>query len=86
LHRTAPQSDQAAYARGELPRLKLAIDTGQRRFLRSAIDPKLSVQMIGNAQELNGRTSVLECVRRGVVQNPGLERIPVMWLLRSLPI
>jgi hypothetical protein len=29
---TAPQSDYAAYARRVLPRLKLGIDTGQRRF------------------------------------------------------
>jgi hypothetical protein len=32
LLQTAPQSDQAAYARRVLPRLKLGIDTGQRRF------------------------------------------------------
>jgi hypothetical protein len=32
LQQTAPQSDQAAYARRQLPRLKLSIDTGQRRF------------------------------------------------------
>jgi hypothetical protein len=29
---TAPQSDQAAYVRRQLPRLKLGVDTGQRRF------------------------------------------------------
>jgi hypothetical protein len=29
---TAPQSDEAAHARRQLPRLKSAIDTGQRRF------------------------------------------------------
>jgi len=32
LLQTAPQSDHAAYARRVLPRLKLGIDTGQRRF------------------------------------------------------
>lgn len=32
LLQTAPQSDQASYARRVLPRLKLGIDTGQRRF------------------------------------------------------
>lgn len=32
LLRSAPQSDQAAYARRVLPRLKQSIDTGQRRF------------------------------------------------------
>ncbi len=32
LLQTAPQSDHAAYAPRELPRLKLGIDTGQRRF------------------------------------------------------
>ncbi len=32
LLQTAPQSDHAAYARRELPRLMLSIDTGQRRF------------------------------------------------------
>jgi hypothetical protein len=32
LLQTSPQSDHAAYARRELPRLKLGIDTGQRRF------------------------------------------------------
>jgi hypothetical protein len=32
LLQTAPQSDYAAYARRVLPRLKLGIDTGQRRF------------------------------------------------------
>ncbi len=32
LLQTAPQSDHAAYALRELPRLKLGIDTGQRRF------------------------------------------------------
>ena len=32
LLQTAPQSDQAAYAGRVLPRLKLGIDTGQRRF------------------------------------------------------
>lgn len=31
LLQTAPQSDQAAYACRVLPRLKLGIDTGQRR-------------------------------------------------------
>jgi hypothetical protein len=32
LLQTAPQSDHAAYARRVLPRLKLGIDTGQRRY------------------------------------------------------
>ena len=32
LVQTAPQSDHAAYARRMLPRLKLGLDTGQRRF------------------------------------------------------
>lgn len=32
LLQTAPNSDEAAYARRVLPRLKLGIDTGQRRF------------------------------------------------------
>jgi hypothetical protein len=32
LLQSAPQSDEAAYARRQLPRLKSAIDTGQRRF------------------------------------------------------
>jgi len=35
---TAPQSDYAAYARRVLPRLKLGIDTGQRRFYCSFAD------------------------------------------------
>lgn len=35
---TAPQSDNAAYARRVLPRLKLALDTGQRRFYCSLAD------------------------------------------------
>ncbi|HEX2713157.1 MAG TPA: hypothetical protein VHM88_13240 [Candidatus Acidoferrales bacterium] len=34
----APQSDQAAYARRELPRLRLSVDTGQRRFYCSIGD------------------------------------------------
>jgi len=34
----APQSDQAAYARRVLPRLKQSIDTGQRRFYCSVAD------------------------------------------------
>jgi hypothetical protein len=38
LLQDAPQSDQAAYARRELPRLKLGIDTGQRRFYCSEAD------------------------------------------------
>jgi len=32
LLQIAPQSDHAVYARRVLPRLKLGIDTGQRRF------------------------------------------------------
>jgi hypothetical protein len=32
LLQAAPQSDHAVYARRQLPRLKLGIDTGQRRF------------------------------------------------------
>lgn len=32
LIQSAPQSDQAFYARRQLPRLKLGVDTGQRRF------------------------------------------------------
>jgi len=32
LVQTSPQSDQAAYARRQLPRLKLGADTGQRRY------------------------------------------------------
>jgi hypothetical protein len=35
---TAPQSDYATYARRMLPRLKLGIDTGQRRFYCSFAD------------------------------------------------
>jgi hypothetical protein len=32
LLQAAPQSDHAAYGRRQLPRLKLGVDTGQRRF------------------------------------------------------
>jgi hypothetical protein len=32
LLQTSPQSDHAAYARRQLPRLKLGLDSGQRRF------------------------------------------------------
>ncbi len=35
---TAPQGDQSVYARRELPRLKLGLDTGQRRFYCSVGD------------------------------------------------
>ena len=38
LLQSAPQSDEAAYARRVLPRLKLGIDTGQRRFYCSYDD------------------------------------------------
>jgi hypothetical protein len=39
LLQTAPQTDQAAaYARRELPRLKLGFDTGQRRFYCTVTD------------------------------------------------
>jgi hypothetical protein len=38
LLQSAPQSDQAAYARRVLPRLKQTIDTGQRRFYCSDAD------------------------------------------------
>jgi hypothetical protein len=38
LLQSAPQSDQAAYGRRVLPRLKLGIDTGQRRFYCSDAD------------------------------------------------
>ena len=38
LLQSAPQSDQAAYARRVLPRLKQSIDTGQRRFYCSDAD------------------------------------------------
>jgi hypothetical protein len=35
---TAPQSDYSAYARRVLPRLKLGVDTGQRRYYCSIAD------------------------------------------------
>jgi len=38
LLQTTPPSDQAAYARRELPRLKLGFDTGQRRFYCTVTD------------------------------------------------
>jgi hypothetical protein len=38
LLQSAPQSDHAAYARRQLPRLKLGLDTGQRRFYCSEAD------------------------------------------------
>jgi hypothetical protein len=38
LVQSAPQSDQAAYARRVLPRLEQSIDTGQRRFYCSEAD------------------------------------------------
>ena len=38
LLQSAPQSDQSAYARRVLPRLKQSIDTGQRRFYCSEAD------------------------------------------------
>jgi hypothetical protein len=38
LLQTAPQSDQAVYARRVLPRLKLGLDTGQRRFYCIELD------------------------------------------------
>jgi len=35
---TAPQSDYAGYAKRVLPRIKLGIDTGQRRFYCVIVD------------------------------------------------